>query len=496
MTSSRATRALILVAGGILLAVSPFLAWVRILGLFNVDLFTLLRVAGDPSTWAWVAVVAGVGGVVAGVGSLYEGGETTARVGTAVIAVVVLAAGAPGVTRLVHVVTESRGLAGIGPGLVLAGLSEVALVLGVALPRRTTSLPRPAAVNVHGTDVGQPPPGREPVVVHTRSTRRRGLVVLLAILILCGVGIGAYAAGRSSVTNPSAGGMASTRSALSSATTQPRLKTFDVSSTSMWPTLKAGDRIVVNRDFGQIHAGTIVVFKRPPVEDCRVQPVPDHVERVVGLPGQTVSARGGQVYITGKLLKEPWLPKGSQTYTTMSKPYTIPAGDYFVMGDNRVNSCDSRIWGPVPRSYIVGKVVKVLTPSTTITTVPTTSPAGFAILAPTTVPPVSAECNLPVTESEDGNWSPLLCSDGGVNVPAWGRYAHLITAPLFVLGRNATESAVIATMCQADTEGNATLPEVQSAESLAGAYYGWPFQDTSRITSFPYYPTLTSNECS
>lgn len=216
MRSSRVIRALILVAGGILLAVSPFLAWVRILGLFNVDLFTLLRVAGDPSTWAWVAVVAGVGVVVAGVGSLYEGGETTARVGAAVIAVVVLAAGAPGVTRLVHVVTESRGLAGIGPGLVLAGLSEVALVLGVALPRRTTSLPRPAAVNVHGTDVAQRPPGREHVVDHTRSTLRRRLVVLLAILILCGVGIGAYAAGRSSAPGHSA-------SSASAATTTPAL---------------------------------------------------------------------------------------------------------------------------------------------------------------------------------------------------------------------------------------------------------------------------------
>ncbi len=139
-------------------------------------------------------------------------------------------------------------------------------------------------------------------------------------------------------------------------------QTYYVPSTSMWPTLKAGDRIVVNKLYGTIHVGDIIVFKTPPAEDCGGPPVPDLVKRVVGLPGQTVSAHGGQVYITGKLLKEPWLPKGNQTYTTMSKPFTVPKGDYFVMGDNRVNSCDSRMWGPVKGSYIVGKVFLILWP--------------------------------------------------------------------------------------------------------------------------------------
>jgi len=139
-------------------------------------------------------------------------------------------------------------------------------------------------------------------------------------------------------------------------------QTYFVPSTSMWPTLKAGDRIVVNKLYGTIHTGDIVVFKRPPAEDCGGTPVPDLVKRVIGLPGQTVSASGGQVYITGKLLKETWLPKGSQTYTTMTKPYKVPAGDYFVMGDNRVNSCDSRMWGPVKSSYVVGKVFLIMWP--------------------------------------------------------------------------------------------------------------------------------------
>jgi signal peptidase I len=143
-------------------------------------------------------------------------------------------------------------------------------------------------------------------------------------------------------------------------------ETYFVPSTSMWPTLKAGDRIVVNKLAGAPAAGDIVVFKRPPAEHCGGAPVPDLVKRVIGLPGQTVSARGGQVYINGKLLKEPWLPKGNQTYTTMSGSYKVPKGDYYVMGDNRVDSCDSRTWGPVKGSYIVGQVFLILWPPSRI----------------------------------------------------------------------------------------------------------------------------------
>ena len=139
-------------------------------------------------------------------------------------------------------------------------------------------------------------------------------------------------------------------------------QTFYVPSTSMYPTLKAGDRIVVNKIFSSIHRGDIIVFRRPPREDCGGTPVPDLVKRVVGLPGEKISARAGQVYVTGKPLKEPWLPRGPQARTTDFGPTTIPAGDYFVMGDNRVNSCDSRMWGPVKRSYVVGKVVFIIWP--------------------------------------------------------------------------------------------------------------------------------------
>jgi signal peptidase I len=142
-------------------------------------------------------------------------------------------------------------------------------------------------------------------------------------------------------------------------------QTFFIPSTSMYPTLKAGDRIVVNKlsfDFGSITRGTIIVFRRPPAEHCGGAPVPDLVKRVIGLPGDEVSAHTGHVYIDHKLLPEPWLPKVGTTYTANFPTVKVPANDYFVMGDNRVDSCDSRIWGPVERSYIVGKVDLIIWP--------------------------------------------------------------------------------------------------------------------------------------
>ena len=142
-------------------------------------------------------------------------------------------------------------------------------------------------------------------------------------------------------------------------------QTFYVPSTSMYPTLKAGDRIVVDKlafDFGSVSPGDIIVFKRPPREDCGGPPVPDLVKRVVGLPGQTIEARNDTVFVTGRVLPEPWLPHGASTFTSNFGPVKIPANQYFVMGDNRVASCDSRMWGTVERSYIVGKVDFIIWP--------------------------------------------------------------------------------------------------------------------------------------
>jgi signal peptidase I len=143
-------------------------------------------------------------------------------------------------------------------------------------------------------------------------------------------------------------------------------QTFLIPSTSMYPTLKPGDRIVVFKLDTTPSTGQIVVFRTPPTEHCGGPPVPDLVKRVIGLPGQTIQGKDGVVFINGKKLDEPWLPKPtarpSSPFTSPFGPLKIPKGDYFMMGDNRTNSCDSRIWGPLPGSYIVGRAVLRLWP--------------------------------------------------------------------------------------------------------------------------------------
>jgi signal peptidase I len=144
--------------------------------------------------------------------------------------------------------------------------------------------------------------------------------------------------------------------------------TYSIPSGSMEPTLQIGDRILVNKLSYHLHGvdrGNIIVFSTPANENCAGPPVSDLVKRVVGLPGETISLSDGSVYVNGHLYPEPFLPPGlrNDTYPGPSKAayalhqaYRIPAGDVFVMGDNRPESCDSRYWGPIRESSIVGKV--------------------------------------------------------------------------------------------------------------------------------------------
>lgn len=144
--------------------------------------------------------------------------------------------------------------------------------------------------------------------------------------------------------------------------------TYSIPSGSMEPTLKIGDRIVVDKLAYHLHGigiGDIVVFSTPPTENCAGPPVSNLVKRVVALSGQTISLSEGFVLINGRILPQPWLPVSERNQTmpgpsgapySLHHPYTVPAGDVFVMGDNRTYSCDSRYWGPVKKSTIVGKV--------------------------------------------------------------------------------------------------------------------------------------------
>ena len=144
--------------------------------------------------------------------------------------------------------------------------------------------------------------------------------------------------------------------------------TYVIPSGSMEPTLMINDRIIVDKlsyHMHGVHRGDIVVFSTPPAENCGGPPVSDLVKRVIGLPGDTISLASGRVYIDGRLLREPWFPLGAEPPTTpgpslapysLQHPYTVPTGHVYVMGDNRTISCDSRYWGPILTSSIVGKV--------------------------------------------------------------------------------------------------------------------------------------------
>ncbi|HET9077829.1 MAG TPA: signal peptidase I [Acidimicrobiales bacterium] len=142
---------------------------------------------------------------------------------------------------------------------------------------------------------------------------------------------------------------------------------YFIPSGSMEPTLMIGDKVLVNKlsyDFHSVHRGDVIVFKKPPNDYS--PGIKDLIKRVIGLPGETISARGGSVYIDGRPLPEPWLPKG--TTTANFAPVHVPAGDYFVMGDNRGNSADSRVIGPISGSLIVGRAFLIIWPVGRITT--------------------------------------------------------------------------------------------------------------------------------
>ena len=136
------------------------------------------------------------------------------------------------------------------------------------------------------------------------------------------------------------------------------LQTFFIPSASMEPTLNIGDRVFVNKlaySFHSVHRGDVVVFTLPPGESAGTG-VDDLIKRVIGLPGETVEARQGRIYINGRPLAEPWLPKGVSPVAGLPLEKTrVPPNDYFLMGDNRGNSSDSRHFGPIPGNLIVGR---------------------------------------------------------------------------------------------------------------------------------------------
>jgi len=141
------------------------------------------------------------------------------------------------------------------------------------------------------------------------------------------------------------------------------LQAFYIPSRSMEPTLRIGDRVLVNKLAYKAHdvrRGDIVVFERPKNEPPDA--IKDLIKRVIALPGETISTENGQVMIDGRPLDEPYLPAGTVTDNLTKE--TVPAGEVFVMGDNRGDSRDSRFFGPIEESTIVGRAFVRIWPVT------------------------------------------------------------------------------------------------------------------------------------
>jgi signal peptidase I len=146
------------------------------------------------------------------------------------------------------------------------------------------------------------------------------------------------------------------------------VQTYWIPSTSMVPALRAYDRILVLKAFfnwHDLHQGDIVVFSRPPRDHCGGPADSDLVKRVIALPGQTIYSAGDRLYVNGRPLAEPYLPRNDPLGppipdASRQHPFRVPAGDYYVLGDNRQISCDSRFWGPIKGSSIIGRVVLLL----------------------------------------------------------------------------------------------------------------------------------------
>jgi signal peptidase I len=138
---------------------------------------------------------------------------------------------------------------------------------------------------------------------------------------------------------------------------------FRIEGQSMEPNLRDGEYVLIDKISYLLHSperGDVVVFTPPNSER-------DYIKRVIGLPGDTVEIRGGQVYVNGTALDEPYL---GQMASNGNQAFVVDEGRYFVMGDNRNNSSDSRAFGAIAPQTIVGRAWLVYWPPSDWSVVP------------------------------------------------------------------------------------------------------------------------------
>lgn len=144
------------------------------------------------------------------------------------------------------------------------------------------------------------------------------------------------------------------------------VQAFYIPSSSMEPTLGVGDRVLVNKlsyDVHDVNRGDLVVFERPDGAEGEIK---DLIKRVIGLPGESVEIRDGAVVIDGRVLDEPYL--ADDEVLAEFAPTEVPDDTVFVMGDNRDDSRDSRVFGPISTDSIVGRAFVRVWPLTDLGT--------------------------------------------------------------------------------------------------------------------------------
>ena len=142
------------------------------------------------------------------------------------------------------------------------------------------------------------------------------------------------------------------------------VQAFRIPSASMVPTLEQGDRVLVNKisyDAHGLNRGDVVVFTRPESLAAGPDDPKDLIKRVIGLPGEEISTRDGRVYVDGRLLDEPYLAEGTMTYG-IEEPLEVPEDKILVLGDNRGDSTDGRVFGPIDPETIVGRAFMIMWP--------------------------------------------------------------------------------------------------------------------------------------
>jgi signal peptidase I len=211
-------------------------------------------------------------------------------------------------------------------------------------PPPSVTAPAPAEVPPPAAPAKERRPSRNPIDRLTRGLPRPWRVAIDWIVTIVGA-VAIVLAIKAWVVNP-----------------------YRIPSSSMEPTLHCAggpgceanlsDRVLANRfiyHFRSPHRGEIIVFKTPPQAQARCGAGGTFVKRLIGLPGDTWSEKNGFVYIDGQRLDEPYI-KPERRDTETHEARKIPKGMYFMMGDNRQSSCDSRVWGPVPKKNLIGEV--------------------------------------------------------------------------------------------------------------------------------------------